>query len=300
MQRTKIPWCDYTWNPVTGCTKVTSGCKNCYAEAMAKRFWGSRKFSEVRCHKERLIEPQCLGRPSRIFLNSMSDLFHPEVPFEFISEVLWVIYEYSHHTYIVLTKRPERALEYANWQREATWVPQLQFLKNLWFVVSVSNQEDVDRFVPVLQQIPVAIRGVSCEPLLSMIDLSAWLEVCVCGAHPSLSSEWRFNGQRWEHQHLYPVGHLSTVPSVNSGIDWVIAGCESGPGARAADERCFWHLMHQCRENHVPFFLKQMKVGEKLVKMPKLDNRVWDEYPKERSHDNIGMERIRESSAGNL
>ena len=118
MSRTKIEWADYTWGPVTGCTKVSEGCRNCYAEQNAKRFWGNRPFTEVRCHEHKLEEPLHWRKPRRVFVNSMSDLFHPDVPFDFIDRVFAVIVSCTvfknrpDHVFQILTKRPERMADY--------------------------------------------------------------------------------------------------------------------------------------------------------------------------------------------
>ena len=109
---TKIEWTDKVWNPVTGCTKVSQGCKNCYAERIAERFWGERKFTDVKCHPERLDIPLHWRKPRRVFVNSMSDLFHEDVPFEFIDRVFAHMGRTQHHTYQILTKRPKLMHDY--------------------------------------------------------------------------------------------------------------------------------------------------------------------------------------------
>src|SRR5689334_19464582 len=125
---TTIEWTEQTWNPVTGCTKVSQGCKNCYAERIADRFWGDRPFTEVRCHPDRLDYPRRVRRPTKFFVNSMSDLFHEDVPIEFIAQVLEVMASCERHTFQVLTKRAERLAE-----MEA----RLSWPRNMWLGVSV-------------------------------------------------------------------------------------------------------------------------------------------------------------------
>src|SRR3990172_7888541 len=106
MAQSKIEWTDAVWNPVTGCTKVSPGCKNCYAETVAKRFWKDRKFTDVQMHEDRLEQPLHWKKPRMIFVNSMSDLFHEDVPVEFIAKVFNTMYRNQRHIYQILTKRP--------------------------------------------------------------------------------------------------------------------------------------------------------------------------------------------------
>lgn len=166
---TKIEWCDEVWNPVTGCAKVSVGCKNCYAERIANRFWGERKFTQVQCHPERLEIPLHWKKPRKIFVNSMSDLFHEKVSTEFIHEVFKRMMLTGWHTYIVLTKRPARMLDYA----KSLWSSPLP---NVWLGVSVENQQVADERIPLLLQTPAAVRFVSVEPMLGDVYLMPWLE----------------------------------------------------------------------------------------------------------------------------
>jgi protein gp37 len=157
----EIEWTDSTWNPVTGCTKISAGCANCYAEALTKRFkhWGD--FSNIKIHSDRLSIPTRWQKPRKVFVNSMSDLFHDRVPTAFIKSVFKVMNETPRHTFQVLTKRPDRAIELAS---ELNWTP------NIWMGVSVENQAFVHR-VDKLRQLPVATRFLSCEPLLGLLNL---------------------------------------------------------------------------------------------------------------------------------
>ena len=134
---TKIEWADETWNPVTGCTKVSAGCKNCYAERIAKRFWGERKFTDIRCHPERLEIPLHWKKPRRIFVCSMSDLFHIDIPIAFPSQIFSVIKRCPQHTFQILTKRPKLAVFMD--QTVGIWE-----LPNMWLGVTVENQKTFD------------------------------------------------------------------------------------------------------------------------------------------------------------
>jgi protein gp37 len=163
MNTTGIEWTDKTWNPTTGCDKVSPGCLHCYAEDLTKRFPnGFPNGFNLTLHPDRLQQPLKWKKPSKIFVNSMSDLFHEKVPLDFIQEVFKVIEATPRHTYQILTKRPARLVELA---------PSLQFHKNIWLGVSVENQNYVHR-VDLLRQIPVNVRFLSCEPLLGSLRLN--------------------------------------------------------------------------------------------------------------------------------
>ena len=232
--KTKIEWTDYSWNPVTGCTKISAGCKNCYAERIAKRFW-DRPFSEVKLHPNRMSNPSDWKKPKKIFVCSMSDLFHEDVPMDFIADVFDEMICHSRHTFMVLTKRPLKMMAFTQWYGYSSTVA-----NNIWFGVSVENQELANERIPILLQTPASKRFVSVEPMLELINF------------------------------------LKIAPI---GIDWVICGAESGVGARPFDMMWAKELKNQCLEIYVPFFFKQGQVNGKLVKMPELDGRVWAEYP---------------------
>jgi protein gp37 len=252
MSKTKIDWADKVWNPVTGCTKVSSGCKNCYAERVAKRFWRDgiigdnyRPFSEVRCHTERLEQPLHWNKPARIFVDSMGDLFHKDVPNTFISQVFWIMEMAPMHTFMILTKRPKRMLEWVNQDYQNP-------LPNVWLGVSAEDQKTADEKIPILLEMPAVVRFVSVEPMLGKIDI------------------WQYLGGNRN-----PIGEIFN----NKGLDWIICGCESGPGARPMKMSWAADLKHQCVFASVPFFFKQAMIEGKLVKMPKLDGKIWDEMP---------------------
>jgi protein gp37 len=159
---TAIEWTDKTWNPTTGCNKVSLGCKHCYAETVTKRF--TQHFPngfEFTLRPERLEEPRRWRKPSRVFVNSMSDLFHERMPDRFLEEVFQVMAECPRHVFQVLTKRHERLLELA---------PELDWPRNVWMGVSVENQDYAHR-ADYLRRVPAAVRFLSCEPLLGPLRL---------------------------------------------------------------------------------------------------------------------------------
>lgn len=159
---TGIEWTDRTWNPTTGCNKVSPGCTHCYAETLTKRFHTNfPQGFELTLHQERLQEPKRWRKPSRIFVNSMSDLFHEDVPVEFLKDVFEVIRETPWHIYQILTKRHERLLDL---------VPELKWHDNIWIGVSVENQNYAHR-VDYLRKVPAKVRFLSCEPLLGSLEL---------------------------------------------------------------------------------------------------------------------------------
>jgi protein gp37 len=162
---TKIQWTEMTWNPVTGCSKVSAGCANCYAARMARRLraMGQKRYAkgfEVVCHEEVLEEPLRWKKPRRVFVNSMSDLFHEKVPMEFLVRIFSVMNRCPQHQFQVLTKRSGRLAEVAG---KLTWT------KNIWMGVTVENQDNVFRIAD-LQRVPAGIRFLSCEPLIGPIE----------------------------------------------------------------------------------------------------------------------------------
>lgn len=191
MQRSSIEWTESTWNPVTGCTQISPGCAHCYAMTFAERFRGVpghpyENGFDLQLRPERLIQPLRWKKPRTIFVNSMSDLFHPEVPEEYIREVFEVMVRAEHHRFQVLTKRSERLVEMAD---------ALPWPRNVWMGVSVENQRFVGR-VDDLREIPAAVRFLSCEPLLGPLELDlagiGWVIVggeSGPGARP-MSPEW--------------------------------------------------------------------------------------------------------------
>lgn len=289
---TRIEWTNTTWNPVTGCDPVSPGCDRCYAAAFAERWRGipghpfERGF-DVTLRPERLAQPFRWARPQRIFVNSMSDLFHDQVPDEFIAQVLAVMALTPAHTYQILTKRHGRLRSFFTRPAEAGagWLPgsyatwairdALEHIRragslgamnplrltgtqwaiaadptgvelplpNIWLGVSAENQQWAGIRVPALLDTPAAVRFVSAEPLLGPVDL-----------HTAL---------------------------LTGGIGWVIAGGESGPGARPCDLGWLRSLRDQCADTNVPFFCKQLgtRLGRRFGAGPKGGN--WDAWPED-------------------
>lgn len=246
-QNSQIEWTDATWNPVTGCDKVSEGCRFCYAKTLhdmrhkaytGGTFPGAPKqyhepFESVKCHPDRLRWPLSLRKPQRIFVNSMSDLFHKDVPDEFIDKVWGVMSVAPRHTFQILTKRPERMVEL---------VPRLAArhkppdgsrwpLPNVHVGVSVENQEQADKRIPFLLKTPSAVRFLSCEPLLSAIDLT--------------------------HRPIELKDHPEFAERFIPPLNWVIVGGESGKGARPMHPDWARSIRDQCQAAGVSFFFKQ-------------------------------------------
>ena len=278
----KIEWTDATWNPIRGCSRVSEGCRNCYAERVAARFSGPgmpyeglikfgkpssvrdpRWSGEVRMVPEHLAAPLRWRRPRRVFVNSMSDLFHESLTNEQIAAVFGVMAATPRHTYQVLTKRTKRMRAWFEWARrdfteqqrgiasapntframldaafevlgqpskpvlDAAWRAHdddVWPLPNVWLGVSVENQAAADERIPELLATPAAVRWISAEPLLGPVDFAA--------ASPN-------------------------ARSLVEDLDWIVAGCESGPGARPCDVAWLRSLRDQCKTAGVAFFLKQ-------------------------------------------
>lgn len=228
-----IEWTEATWNPVTGCSKVSPGCKHCYAERMAHRLkeMGQPRYArgfEVTLQDDVVELPLQWRRPRTIFVNSMSDLFHEDVPLTYLQRVFATMERARWHTFQVLTKRSTRLREVA---------PHLPWPMNVWMGVSVENDRYVSR-IRDLVQVPAAVRFLSVEPLL---------------------------------------GPIASLPL--SGVDWVIVGGESGPGARPMDASWVTDIRDQCRTADVRFFFKQWGGVQKGRAGRTLDGELWDELP---------------------
>ncbi len=165
MATTSIEWTDKVWNPVTGCSKISPGCKNCYAETIANRFWKDRKFTDVQCHEDRLEQPIHWKKPSRIFVNSMSDLFHEKVPAKFITDCFSVMEVASWHTFQVLTKRPQRFEPVLFDEEGCFYLGAGDYIPNIWLGVSVEDKDTLWR-IDKLREIQYFCHFVSFEPLL--------------------------------------------------------------------------------------------------------------------------------------
>ena len=284
---TNIEWTEETWNPLAGCSKVSAGCKNCYAIRMANRL-AHNPNKRIAEKYEGLTTKQANGElnwtgkinfdqntlmkkfpktPTIYFVNSMSDLFHPKVPFYFIDQVYEIMGWHTEHIFQILTKHPERALEYYKWTHIfnawGEW-------DHLWVGTSVENQEYANKRIPLLLSIPAKVRWLSCEPLLGNIDLTKF---------------------------------ILHEPYPQEKIDWVVVGGESGPKARIMQQDWARSLRDQCVSNNIPFFFKQWgnyihrdQIGEgksagkyynaEYVKGGKnklgnkIDGKKWKQYPK--------------------
>lgn len=312
--KSRIEWTETTWNPVTGCTKVSRGCKNCYAlrdwarlSANPQTVYYGREFTDVMCHPERLEQPLRWTKPRRIFVNSMSDLFHEDVPDDFIEQIFNVmeksVAELNHsgncgHVFQILTKRPERMRDFVSrWWRSYQKEGVEPYMGYIWLGVSVEDQATADERIPLLLQTPAAVRWLSMEPLLGPVDLNAMSRTPGAAKDEITADDDRYGP---------PLGG-------DNGIDWVVVGGESGFKARPMHPDWVRSLRDQCQAAGVPFFFKQWgewlpgeypawpetadyldvsrkghffkddrqwmdRVGKKAAGRT-LDGRTWDEYP---------------------
>jgi protein gp37 len=246
---TKIQWTDETWNPTTGCTKISPGCAHCYIERTPAFRIAGRKFDAkahipLQLHADRLEQPLHWRKARRIFVNSLSDLFHDDVPDTFIDRVFSVMGLSGHHTFQILTKRAARMRQYMTSRPASPTVPgEINIvtesglsvyhvrwpLPNVWLGVSVENQHFADERIPLLLQTPAAVRFISAEPLLGPIDLAGM--------------------EFW--------GPLDRA-RLHRGLGWVICGGESGPGARPCAVEWLEAIVQQCQAAGVPVFVKQL------------------------------------------
>ena len=257
----KIEWTDVTWNPLSGCTRVSEGCRHCYAEKMSGRLeaMGQTKYEgaakdgrwtgEIRFHPRVLSAPMKWRKPRRVFVCSMSDIFHPDVDDDWIDQIFSVMAGAHAHTFQVLTKRPERAAEWfkrydglalsphdhhAETRMEIGTMP----LPNVWLGTSVEDQATADERIPYLLQCPAAVRFVSYEPALGPL--------------------WLHRGHQLCPTHDFASGFCSSpCPDIIS-LDWIIAGGESGPYWRKANPDWFRLVRDECAEAGMAFFMKQM------------------------------------------
>lgn len=259
--KTQIEWTDATWNPVTGCTKVSLGCKNCYmfreypklAKGGVPGYAGGTP-DLVRLWPARLDQPLHWREPRRIFVCSMADLFHRAVTVSFIHEAFMVMVKAKYHTFQVLTKRPEIMLEYVLAEgREHQWPDGISPPSNIWLGVSVEDQKTAEERIPLLLQTPAAVRFVSYEPALGPLDLSTWLHVMWGPGKKHWFKTPMFNGTD-ERGMEAPMRYLGKA---KSELDWIIAGGESGPHARPSHPDWFRSVRDQCHAAGVPFFFKQ-------------------------------------------
>ncbi len=240
--KSAIEWTEATWNPTTGCDRTSPGCDHCYALTLAKRLkaMGAEKYQNdgdertsgpgfaLTTHEDALSVPYGWRQPRTVFVNSMSDLFHDDVPLSFIQDVFTVMKDTPRHTYQVLTKRSRRLKSVAS---------KLEWPSNVWMGVSVESAKYNFR-INHLRDVPAAVRFVSAEPLLG------------------------------------PLGQVNL-----DGVDWVIAGGESGPKARPMDINWGRELRDHCADGGVKFFFKQWGGRTPKAGGRELDGRTWDDYP---------------------
>lgn len=231
--QSRIEWTESTWNPLTGCTKISPGCKHCYAERMAKRLQAMGQPNYVNgfkltMHEHVLEKPLEWKTPQVIFVNSMSDLFHKDVPLEFIQRVFDTMKRAHWHQFQVLTKRSDRLAELS---------PYLEWTDNVWMGVSVENEKYTFR-IDDLRKTGAKIKFLSVEPLIG------------------------------------PISKMNL-----KGINWVIVGGESGPGARPLERDWVVSIRDQCLKAKVPFFFKQWGGVQKKKTGRLLDGRTWDQMP---------------------
>lgn len=272
---TSIEWTTETLNPVTGCAKVSPGCDNCYAEGIANRWGGPGTFDTVVLHPERLAKPLRWRKPRKVFVNSMSDLFHQDVPDDLIAR-LWIVMALTpQHTYQILTKRPARTRSLltspkwvgllrtalcamldevdspmppdrvdavGGWIGRPEWTDEiLPPLPNVWLGTSVEDQHWADIRIPVLLGAPAVVRFISAEPLLGPVDLTDYLWVAdedACGDPDCCPTE--------------------SSRTSRGDLHWIICGGESGPKARPMDVEWVRSIVRQGQEAAVPVFVKQL------------------------------------------
>ena len=280
--KTGIEYGQVAWNPVTGCTKISEACQNCWAERMSKRLAGRCGYDKdepfkVTLHPDRLDQPLKWKKPRTVLVSFMGDLFHEDVPTTFIDQVLEIIASCPQHTFLALTKRPENLEHKIYGTTTDNPFRQLgggDYLANLWLGVTAENQARADERIPVLLQIPAAVRFVSIEPMLGPVDLSKYL---TCQFYAGEEMEWRKGT-------IVPEGYPKLrAARIRSRIDWVICGGQTGPGARPMHPDWVRSLRDQCITADVPFFLKQMEINGRTVKMPELDGKIWAQFPEVRA-----------------
>lgn len=284
MTKTTIEWATKVWNPLRGCSKVSEGCRNCYAIRQAHRFSGVGQPYEGLTERtnqginwtgkvmllppEKLLTPLSWKKPERIFVNSMSDLFHEDVPNEFIRRIFSIMGEARHHQFMILTKRPKRMKEViTEIVREGDFAtlqgstePPFPW-PNVLLGVSVENQQAANERIPELLQTPAAIRFLSCEPLLGPVEI---LEELMQGVDPGKCGNC---GKSHGFTRCSNYGRVSKISEryrchdfkrVDFAIDWVVVGGESGHKARPMELDWARSLRDQCQAAAVPFFMKQM------------------------------------------
>jgi protein gp37 len=230
---TKIEWCDVSWNPITGCTPISEGCRNCYAKRMATRLKGRFGYPaddpfRVTFHPDRLDEPFKWKKPRRVFVSSMGDLFHEDVDFKWLPRIFNMVFR-TPHTYIYLTKRPQRMAEWIDKWRDYFGGLLAPNLSRIWLGVTVEDNTTRWRIEELLK-IPAVVRFVSVEPMLGPID-------------------FHLNNELPDSNGCYE--------DIRHNLHWVICGAETGPGKRPMDLEWAYDLQRQCGDAGVPFFFKK-------------------------------------------
>lgn len=262
---TGIEWTDATWNPTTGCTAVSAGCDNCYAERLANRLHQDTYTKKlpvvdtkenredpfaVRVWPDRLSVPETWSSPRHVFVNSMSDLFHKDIPESFVRDVFEVMLRVDHHVYQILTKRPARAARFIN-EKHSDLFPTKKLPDHIWIGTSVENQQ-VDYRIRHLASVSASVRFLSCEPLIGSLSLGPFL------SHRSGRGAGLADGEH---------------------IHWVIVGGESGPGHREIDPDWVRRLRDQCIHAGIPFFFKQWGGWTPKANGRSLDGETWNQMP---------------------
>lgn len=245
---TSIEWTDFNWNFLRGCSRVSEGCRNCYAERQAIRASapggayyglvestpkGPRWTGNIEFFEHILLEPLKWKKPRKVFVNSMSDLFHEKVKDEWLDKAFDVMYRCPQHIFQILTKRPERMLDYISRSAFLTNAP----LENVWLGVSCEDQKTADERIPHLLQTPAAVRWVSAEPLLGPIDFKMPTKY-------QQKLDLQMGASFYLGELLYP--------------NWIVVGGESGPRSRPFDIAWCRSIIGQCRAADVPVFVKQL------------------------------------------
>jgi len=256
MNKTKIDYLNMTWNPTHGCSPISEGCKNCWARRLASKMAaiGASGYLKddpfrVTCMPGKLLEPSKVKKPARVGVSFMGDLFHGDMPYRFIEKV-WDTMSYCpQHTFLILTKRPVNAQMFYNYMNEKN---RNACFGNIWIGVSAENQKTADERIPILLEIPAAVRFVSVEPMLGIIEVSEYLQ--------------GFEHGNWHHK----------LPR----LDWVICGAESGGKRRPFSRDWAKSLLEQCQDAGVPFFYKQ-GISDKgnRIRMPRLKGKIWNQLP---------------------
>ena len=274
---TKIEWVTNldgtkgeTWNPITGCTKISEGCQNCYAERMSKRLAGRCGYPkenpfQVTLHPDKLDQPLRWKKPRMIFVCSMGDLFHDDIDFGWIRRIWATMTINRQHIYLILTKRPERMKSFFEWMDKQEFKIETSW-DNIWLGVTTENQQRADERIPILLQIPAAVRFVSVEPMLGPVDLT---QIDIGG------NVW-INSLTGDCKSYHPYGGMWKINESKNKLDWVICGGETGPGARPMHPEWARSLRDQCQAAGTPFFFKQWGKYISISQMPEDTYRAWD------------------------